>query len=166
MMKKGNHGFNHHRRSIFYTSPAAYSLRHFMPPKNNSLTGLLFCVLLPYNYNHSVVFRLVGSNPEELAQTHTRRKSGVFFYGPAIIYGHVRKPKNFSHERKERKTERTFTPLYRLGMEGGNSRRLHIYGLELRHVCGRFYYDVMSSSHEYFRRYKSHTHTARLKVSF
>jgi hypothetical protein len=106
---------------------------------------------------YSVVFRLVGSNPEELAQTHTRRKSGVFFYGPAIIYGHVRKPKNFSHERKERKTERTFRPHYiDWGWKGGNSRRLHIYGLELRHVCGRFYYDVMSS-HEYFRRYKSHT---------
>jgi hypothetical protein len=131
MMKKRNHGFNHHRRSIFYTSPAAYSLRHFMPPKN-STAGLLFCYLI---YNHSVVFRLVGSNPEELAQTHTRRKSGVFFYGPAIIYGHVRKPKNFSHERKERKTERTFRPHYiDWGWKGGNSRRLHIYGLELRHV--------------------------------
>jgi hypothetical protein len=115
----------------------------------------VFCYLI---YNHSVVFRLVGSNPEELAQTHTRRKSGVFFYGPAIIYGHVRKPKNFSHERKEKQNGLLDPTIqYRLGMEGGEIQDVYTF-MDSNYVmcCGRFYYDVMSS-HEYFKRYKSHT---------
>jgi hypothetical protein len=114
---------------------------------------------------YSVVFRLVGSNPEELAQTHTRRKSGVFFYGPAIIYGHVRKPKNFSHERKERKTERTFRPHYKdWGWKGGKFKTFtHLWTRITSCVRTVLLFYVMSS-HEYFRRYKSHT--ARLKVSF
>lgn len=85
MMKKRNHGFNHHRRSIFYV----HRLRPIEPlafyaPKK--LTGLFVCYLI---YNQQCRISTGGfKSGGAIAQTHSP-EVGVFFYGPAIIYGHV-----------------------------------------------------------------------------